>query len=222
VRLIAFGDIHEHVGDLAALRPYLEGADALIVTGDLTNYAGKAKARQVLDAVRALHPRVFAQLGNLDLPEVDELLTGEGINLHGRGVRLGEVGIAGCGGSNRTPFATPTEFGEEEIAALLERGFSQIEDAPFRILVPHCPPRGTKLDRTRAGLHVGSPAVREFIERRRPHLVLTGHIHEARGVDDVDGVPVINAGPLRDGGFVDVVIGADGVHAALRQIGGRG
>ena len=218
MRLIAIGDIHEHVRNLHLLRPHLAGAEAVIVTGDLTNYAGCEKARQVLDAVRAVHPRVLAQVGNLDQPEVDDFLTSEGLNLHGRGVRLGDVGIAGCGGSNVTPFSTPIEFGEEEIATFLERGYASIADAPIRIVVPHCPPRDTKVDRTAGGLHVGSPAVRAFIERRRPHLVLTGHIHEARGVDEIDGIPVINAGPLREGGFVEVIVDGGGIRASLGQL----
>lgn len=218
MRLIAIGDIHEHLRNLELLRPFVNGADALIVTGDLTNYAGRDKARQVLDALRGLHPRVYAQVGNLDLKDVDAFLTEEGINLHGRGVMIGEVGVAGCGGSNVTPFATPTEFSEEELTVILERAHAAIADADVRILVPHCPPHGTKVDLTAGGLHVGSPAVRAFIEKKRPHVVLTGHIHEARGVEDLEGIPVINHGPLREGGFVEVLVNGGRVHASLKQI----
>ncbi|MBI3843397.1 MAG: metallophosphoesterase [Planctomycetes bacterium] len=218
MRFIAIGDIHEYVRNLPALRPHLSGTEAVVVTGDLTNYGGRDKARQILDALRSAHPRVLAQLGNLDQREVDGLLTSEGINLHGRGVRIGDVGFAGCGGSNPTPFSTPTEFTEAEIETILERAWSEIADAPLRVLVPHCPPKGTKVDRTAGGLHVGSTAVRSVIERRKPDLVLTGHIHEARGVDEVGGVPVINAGPLREGGFVEIVAESGTLRAELRQL----
>ncbi len=35
----------------------------------------------------------------------------------------------------------------------------------------------------RGGRHVGSAAVRRFIERHRPLACFTGHIHEAAGMD---------------------------------------
>jgi Icc-related predicted phosphoesterase len=33
------------------------------------------------------------------------------------------------------------------------------------------------------GLHAGSTAVREFIEKRQPEYFFCGHIHEAEGVE---------------------------------------
>ncbi|MDD5331264.1 MAG: metallophosphoesterase [Candidatus Nanoarchaeia archaeon] len=46
------------------------------------------------------------------------------------------------------------------------------------ILVIHSPPYNTKLDITNSGEHVGSLAVRKFIEEKQPILTLHGHIHE--------------------------------------------
>lgn len=43
----------------------------------------------------------------------------------------------------------------------------------------HSPPRGTRCDMIGAHAHVGSRAIRAFIERRQPPLVLSGHIHES-------------------------------------------
>jgi Icc-related predicted phosphoesterase len=51
-------------------------------------------------------------------------------------------------------------------------------DGP-RILVTHSPPRDTCCDLTSARVHVGSRAIRAFVETRRPALVLSGHIHES-------------------------------------------
>ncbi len=47
------------------------------------------------------------------------------------------------------------------------------------IYVIHAPPFNTKLDITTSGAHVGSKAVREFIEKEQPYLALHGHIHES-------------------------------------------
>ena len=46
------------------------------------------------------------------------------------------------------------------------------------IYVIHTPPDRTNLDQVMNGNHVGSLALRDFIERRQPYLTLHGHIHE--------------------------------------------
>ncbi|MBI3190742.1 hypothetical protein HYZ41_03490, partial [archaeon] len=46
------------------------------------------------------------------------------------------------------------------------------------VYVFHTPPTDTSLDIIQSGEHVGSFAVREFIEKYQPKLTLHGHIHE--------------------------------------------
>jgi len=46
------------------------------------------------------------------------------------------------------------------------------------VYVFHAPPSDSALDVVRNGQHVGSYAVREFIEKYQPYLTLHGHIHE--------------------------------------------
>jgi uncharacterized protein len=47
------------------------------------------------------------------------------------------------------------------------------------IYVMHAPPHMTDLDMVRYDKHVGSFAMRQFIERFQPYLTLHGHIHES-------------------------------------------
>ena len=64
------------------------------------------------------------------------------------------------------------------------------------VLVCHCPPLGTPLDRVREGVHAGSQAVREFIEEQQPEVFFCGHIHEAAGVAArIGATRGFNAGP---------------------------
>ena len=156
------------------------------------------------------------------MPSVIDALEAEGISLHGEGRRLGDLGIFGCGGSNITPMDTPTELEEDELRAVLERGHAAVADAPRRLMVCHAPPFDTRLDRLMNGRPVGSPAVRAFIEVRRPDLAVVGHIHEGRGAERVGETLVLNAGPLRDGGYVVVEDGADGLTAELRNFRAAG
>jgi len=51
--------------------------------------------------------------------------------------------------------------------------------APETVFVLHSPPRDTACDLVAPGRHVGSRAIRSFIERHQPPLVLGGHIHES-------------------------------------------
>jgi Icc-related predicted phosphoesterase len=56
---------------------------------------------------------------------------------------------------------------------------AQPSDPRRTIYVCHTPPADTALDQMPRGRHVGSWALRRFIERRQPPLTLHGHIHEA-------------------------------------------
>ncbi len=99
--------------------------------------------------------------------------------------------MAGLGYSNPTPFDTPGEYSEKEIAERL---------APFAALDPlvmvcHAPPYGTPLDQIRPGVHAGSRSVREFVEQRRPAWFFCGHIHEAEGAEaELGATRAINVG----------------------------
>jgi Icc-related predicted phosphoesterase len=72
----------------------------------------------------------------------------------------------------------------EDLARLT--GDADLRDAVFLF---HAPPHGTKLDRAAldgqyvdhapVDVHVGSIAVRRFIEERQPRLCLHGHVHES-------------------------------------------
>lgn len=53
------------------------------------------------------------------------------------------------------------------------------ENLSKTIYVIHCPPNKTSLDQLTDGSHVGSFAVRQFIEKYQPYLTLHGHIHES-------------------------------------------
>jgi len=67
------------------------------------------------------------------------------------------------------------------------------------VLVSHSPPHGTQCDLTASRQHVGSRAVRAFVEREQPALVLSGHIHESPRVssayhDRIGDTAVVNPG----------------------------
>lgn len=218
MRIVSYGDIHMSLRNIERLAPELRAADLVILSGDLTNFGGVREATQVLDATQRHARAVLALSGNLDHLEVIDLLRTRGISLHGECRRIGDLGIFGCGGSSLTPFHTPTELSEEEIGALLERGYGDVADAPHVLMVCHTPPAHTATDRIASGQHVGSPTVRAFIEEHQPDVCISGHIHESANVDRIGRTTVANAGAFRDGGYIVVTADADGLTAELKYL----
>ncbi len=218
MKIISFGDVHEDTNNLIKIKSELENADLIVISGDLTNYHGKVEAKKVLESIKRYNKRLLAQYGNLDQPEVNEYLTGEGINLHGNGYVFGDVGIFGCGGSSPTPFNTPSEITESDIKKYLTHGYSKVKDAKWKIMVCHTPPKDTVIDIIRSGIHVGSSTVRDFIVQYKPDVCISGHIHESRGKDKVGDTIVLNAGMFRDGWYIEVAIDKGGLSAELKYV----
>ena len=101
------------------------------------------------------------------------------------------------------------------MTAILQDAHAQVKEAEHLILVAHPPPLNTRTDVIASGIHVGSPAVRTFIEAVQPALCLTGHIHEARGTDLLGATRIINPGMLKDGAWIEIVADVSGISAEL-------
>jgi len=218
MKIISFGDVHGDTNNLIKIKSELEDADLIVISGDLTNYHGKVEAKKVLESIKRYNKRLLAQYGNLDQPEVNEYLTGEGINLHGNGYVFGDVGIFGCGGSSPTPFNTPSEISESDIKKYLTDGYTKVKNAKWKIMVCHTPPKDTVIDIVRSGMHVGSSTVRDFIVQYKPDVCISGHIHESRGKDEVGDTVVLNAGMFRDGWYIEINIDKEDFSAMLKAL----
>lgn len=174
-RVLIFSDIHN---DTRALEKLMSiEADAYVCAGDLVSWARGLEKMAPLLKPRA--GRVYVMPGNHESErDIADFCAGHGFtNFHGGRMELGGARFAGLGYSTPTPFDTPGEYSEAEMAARLQ------EFAEWRpqILICHAPPLDTALDRIKEGLHAGSRAVREFIERHQPAHFFCGHIHEAEG-----------------------------------------
>lgn len=72
--------------------------------------------------------------------------------LHGDSFEAAGWQVAGLGHSSPTPFNTPGEYSEAEIASRLAP-FAALEKL---VLICHCPPLDTALDEASSGKHFGS------------------------------------------------------------------
>ncbi len=71
------------------------------------------------------------------------------------------------------------------------------------ILLTHYPPRADTLDLV-DGEHVGSPLLREVIDRCRPAYVFCGHAGASQGIEAMGRTVVINPGSLARGDYAIV------------------
>jgi Icc-related predicted phosphoesterase len=181
MKLLIFSDIH---GDQAALEKQMEiEADYYFAAGDLANWGRGLDQMGPILQRRA--ERVYVMPGNHESDvDIQRFCVQYGFHdFHGRWIEIAGYKVAGLGYSNPTPFNTPGEYTEEELAVRLEK----FNDLSSLILICHTPPKGTKLDRAGEGKHFGSQAVRDFIELHQPPFFYCGHIHEAAGVHEVIG-----------------------------------
>ena len=208
MKIIDIVDLHGNIKPIDAIGDVLASADLVIIAGDLTNFGGGEEARKVLEAVGRYNKNILAVTGNCDKKEVDEYLFAKNMNLHGKTVDIDGISFTGAGGSLPCPSPTPNVYTEEEYEDIFESSLAGTESSP-RILVSHQPPYGTLNDKISNGEHVGSRTVREFIERNKPLVCFTGHIHEAPGIDTIGGTKVVNPGPLgtRSYAYLDVTEG---------------
>jgi uncharacterized protein len=193
MKILIFSDIH---GNIRALERILaQPADLFIDAGDLATFSkGLERCAEVL---KPLGERLWVLPGNHETHDATHAICKRFgfVDFH-RQVRTlesssGKIQWAGLGYSNITPFDTPGEYSEEEIANALAP-FEGIEPL---YLVVHCPPFNTKLDQYAPGKHAGSSAVRAWVERAQPPYLFCGHIHETAGMhDSLGATKCINVG----------------------------
>ena len=80
-------------------------------------------------------------------------------------------------GDELTPYSLSEAFAQSSIEDDLNQ-LTQGLDMNKLILISHAPPFETVCDYNREHKHVGSQAVKQFIQTKQPYMSLHGHIHE--------------------------------------------
>ena len=162
--------------------------------------------------------RCFVTGGNDDAKEIVETLNQEAKNrivaCEERLVNLNDEGLTmvSLGYSNPTPWKTPREIEEDELAQRIKTAFQGLDNYENVVFNVHAPPLDSTLDTcpkldtstdpptviTSGGEPVffgaGSQAVRDAIEQYQPLLSLHGHIHESRNVIKIGRTTSVNPG----------------------------
>jgi len=198
-RLLLFSDVHADLDACRSLVDRAADADVVVGAGDFCRMRRNLQAP--IDVLSAIDTPTVLVPGNA---ETDDELAAACADwtsahvLHGTGCTIDGIDFYGLGGGVPiTPFgAWSYDLSEGEAEDLLA-------DCPEgAVLVSHSPPKGV-VDRDSSGQSLGSTAVRDTIEAKRPALTVCGHIHGSWGQDDtLASTPVVNAGP--DGLLWDV------------------
>lgn len=205
-------DTHES----PAIYTWLEWAakkyDIVAIGGDLTNSgAGGLQVVEQVVSIAIKAGNMPMVLGNHDWPVG---MTERGI-LHGTTMEMAGLKIGGIGGS--LPAGNwPFQLDETEYYLLLKK-MPKVD-----ILITHQPPFETECDIVNKGgfiqYPVGSKAVKDYIKRKQPCLVLTGHIHESQGIDKIGTSTIVNPGSFRyDGSFADIMMVKPHIHVEFKR-----
>ncbi len=193
--------------------------DALHASGEVESVFERLMKERLLEWITLADERLagtgvrcYIMGGNDDPPEVLNVLdTGRIVhNPEGAPVVLDEVSeMISLGWSNPTPWNTPRECSEDELAQRIDALMLQVKRPDALVMNLHVPPFKSGLDdapelnadfkvqsnlgQTRF-IPVGSTAVRAAIERYQPLLGLHGHIHEAHASCKIGRTVCINPG----------------------------
>jgi hypothetical protein len=150
--------------------------------------------------------KMFMAPGNDDPMEMDAILESSKVMKSAAMKNLDVLGyeMITIAHTSPTPWDTPREWKEEEMAKNIDKLAGTIKDMERAIFNFHDPPYGTMLDyapklkdmRQSAGEteHVGSTAVSDAIKKYQPFLGLHGHIHESRAAQKIGRTFCVNPG----------------------------
>jgi uncharacterized protein len=162
--------------------------------------------------------------GNDDPAFIDGILGSSKwvVNPDGQVVELpGGFQMISVGYSNRTPWDSPRELDEDDLADVIDAEAVKLADPVRAVFNLHVPPKDTPIDQAvaldqefrpvmKGGAPyitgVGSTAVRGAIARYQPMLSLHGHIHESRGEARIGRTLALNPGSEYSEGVLRGVI----------------
>jgi Icc-related predicted phosphoesterase len=190
LKLLAFSDLHRDRDQAKRLAELAADVDVVIGAGDFaTMHMGLGRT---IDELRVIDKPTLLVPGN---GETDAALWRACSGwpsarvLHGEAAEVNGRSFFGLGaGIPPTPFPWSFDVEEDEAAAKLE------QCPEGAVLIVHSPPKG-HVDKA-FGRHLGSKAILNAIETKRPPLVLCGHVHQCWGQESKVGpATVVNVGP---------------------------
>lgn len=183
-RILAVSDLHgdENLARRIAKKAKDENVDLVIIAGDLTWLEQSTK--NIIGPFAKANKEVLLIPGNHETMSTIRNLTEsypKTKHIHGYSITKNDLGIFGAGYESSTG---PFFIEDEEIFKVLKKGNDKIKDLKKKIMVTHAPPRGSISEFSG---FPGSKAVERAIREFKPDILITGHIHEAGGLQEKIG-----------------------------------
>lgn len=208
MKILVISDAHGNTENIEKLADKFGEADMVLFAGDFAEFKRPETSKPTLESILKRHECIFSVIGNCDDPSFLSEIENADISVEKSLVFHEGLAIAGCGGGTKFTGETLFERTEEEIMSdfqIVTNSAEQCADENGHwsnlVLIMHNPPKDTKCDMLPNGVHVGSELLRKFIETNSPLLVVTGHIHEAVGIDTIGTTTIINPGSLAEGRY---------------------
>lgn len=181
-KILAIGDIHGDTGLVKKLveRVKKENVDLVILAGDMT--IAEQSIENIVGPFIKAKKQVLLIPGNHEsAATIDFLSKMYGAkNIHGYGLRIGNVGIFGAG----TADIGINSIGDSGISELLRKAHEEVKDAKRKVMVTHMHPFGSKAEMFG---FPGSRAIRKAIDKFKPEVLINAHVHEAGGMEEKIG-----------------------------------
>lgn len=191
MKILALSDIHSDRGFMRkmAQKGKDEKVDLVIIAGDLFNF-DQHKPGLIAPFKKAGLEVAIIPGNHEGIAEVKAMCeTYELIDLHGKAIRRGDVGIFGCGYGD----IGLHQYTDKEFFDVLEKAHEKVKDAPKKLMVTHVEPNDCVISMMMPGW--GSTGVRKAINKFKPHTHICGHIHETHGLEEkIGSTRVINVG----------------------------
>jgi len=162
--------------------------DLVVVCGDITQFGPGDVAKNFLDQIPV---ETIAVTGNIDSPDVERGID-ESKATRIELKKLVKKGITFVG----TSAINPDDFKTLEEKKMIDEK---------TILVTHVPPFDT-VDKIFIGMHGGSKELRLLVDKFKPKLVLSGHIHEDPGYKKINDTIFVNCsiGKRGEGALIEI------------------
>ncbi len=191
LKILAASDIH---GDTTAVKSLAKKAkeehvDLVILAGDLTQFENSTD-NLIGPFTKEKKPVLVIHGNHESIATIDFLsqLYADTKNIHGYSVMHGDVGIFGCGGANFGNSALT----EKQFFETLKKAHEGVKNAKKKIMVTHMHPEGSLAEFSGFS---GNKGIRKALLEFKPDVMLSGHIHEAEGIEEIIGkTRLINLG----------------------------
>ena len=192
MKILAVADLHGAQYRVNMLLDNIKkySPDLVIVCGDITQFGPGDVAKNFLNQIPV---ETLAVSGNIDTDDVSTSISGSrATNIDMKKIVKKGVTFVGINGVNETQ----THYFFKENNKILDEK---------SVLVTHVPPYNTQ-DKIFIGKHGGSKELRDIVDKYKPRLVLSGHIHENPGYTKLGNTIVVNCsmGKRGEGALIEI------------------